>query len=605
MTMTDTHATPTLSPELNHVTDNTTSGDALLYWLQRRLLFLATVDRDDTAFPTAVITALKQLITRLYTAQQNAVSAIATPTLADDNIDLAALMATFPTLISSTTAQQPTPIVVFADFVAFRRDWQQLDKTAAYLQRGVNLGAIHLPHVILDKLSWQLAGGAMLSDEQKLAAITAATQPFSVITGGAGTGKTTTLAKALELCLLENPQAEIQLAAPTGKAAHRLNESLAAQIDSVDKSVRPQLALLQAKTIHRLLGIAEHSGRPFYHANNPLSCDVLAIDEASMLGGDLFNQIQAATLPQTRLILLGDANQLPAINTSAFFTEVSQLPVGYSSDFCQSVNPYLEKPITAKATPLPNAICRLSIARRFAEKSLIEQAGDAILARRYKGLIDLLGKRFYPLSNVGEDFIKQLASAYPNDKTALLQTLSQRKILTANRQGLFGSELINRYLDNRFRQLLGKPQSAWYAGRQIIIEQNDYQLNINNGDIGYCQWRDSESAEQRGGWQIVFDDGRQIPVSVLAKDKYSLAFAITIHKSQGSEYPHVDVVLDSFDKANPNQLINPALLYTAITRAKQDLTVYADAQLLAYALSPTDCPPSPLLAWFEHKTAKQ
>ncbi|PID66716.1 MAG: exodeoxyribonuclease V subunit alpha [Gammaproteobacteria bacterium] len=577
--------------ELNYLMLDEQNSNFFLQQLQSRLVFLATVDQGKENIPPTLLAGLKQLIALLYTAQN---SGDAVVSMASTAINIGELLTAFPNLLSREGDNRPTPMIVFADFVAFRRDWQQLSDTAAYL-RDTSKRQQHMLFSVPDRLAeslsvvqWQLADGSPLSDEQKLAAISAAVLPFCLITGGAGTGKTTTLAKALELCLLQNPDCKIELAAPTGKAAHRLNEALAAQVDSLHPSVREPLKQLQAKTLHRVLGISEHSDRPFYNAGNPLLCQVLVVDEASMVSGDLFAYIRQAVLPDTGIILLGDANQLPAINATAFFTEISRLPVGYSQGFCQLVNPYLNRTIKAKSAPLVNAICPLSVSRRFAKKSLIEQVADAILARQAEKIRVLLGQHFVALSAVGTHFIEQLAGHYPREKIALQNALQHRIILCANRRGSFGSAFINRYLDAVFRQILGKPQAVWYQGRRILIEQNDYQLGINNGDIGRCEWHKDK------GWYIVFDDGRFLPVNHLAEEKYSLAFAITIHKSQGSEYPHVDVVLDRFDQQHPNRLIDKALLYTAVTRAKDSLTLCADAELLDYALTKSDQPLSPL-----------
>ncbi len=566
-------------------------NDFFLQQLQKRLIFLATLDKGKDFYTDNELSALRHLIALLYNAPNHHNGVVSVEQITGNIGDL---INTFPNLLSHAEDNRPTPIIVFADLIAFRRDWQQLNETADYLRNSVTKQKnISFPTDSLSVIHWKLANGYPLSDEQKLAAISAAVLPFCVITGGAGTGKTTTLAKALELCLLDNPNCQIAIAAPTGKAAHRLNESLAKQMDSIHLSVREKLQQLHATTLHRLLGISEQSGRPFHNAKNPLACDVLVIDEASMVGGDLFTDIRQALLPDARIILLGDANQLPAINSTAFFAEISRLPIGYSEHFCELVNPYLTDKITAKHSPLPNTICRLSVSQRFAEKSLIEQASDAVLTRESNKLIDLLGENFISLSVVGKHFIQQLADNYPTEKSALQTALNQHIILCANRQGIFGTAFINRYLDDKFRHLLGKPQSQWYAGRRILIEQNDYQLGIHNGDIGSCQWSDN-------GWQIVFDDGRTLPVEQLLTEKYSLAFAITIHKSQGSEYAHVDIVLDTFDAQNPNPLINQSLLYTAITRAKHHVRLYTDAELVDFALQRTDIGLSPLSTLFSH-----
>ncbi len=509
----------------------------------------------------------------------------------DTSIDIEQLAKDFPHLIGTSQGSK-APIVIFPPFIAFRRDYQLLAESANFLTRSQSI-SIPSPQAF-EKVTWHLGDDEQgdkkhMNHEQRLAAITASSLPFCSITGGAGTGKTTTLAKALELILLDNPNKTILLAAPTGKAAQRLNESLAKQISHAHHSVRETLLKLKARTLHQLLGISAESGMPFFNRKNPLRCDVLAVDEASMVGSHLFSQIQQAILPQTQLILLGDANQLPPINSTAFFNDVSRLPITYSEEFCQSINPYLEQaltPTTDNANQLNNAICRLNVSQRFAQKSVIEQAGEAILAEDNQKLLKVLGERLKPLSSntnarQSQQLVSSILSNYPENAEELDNCLNERIILCANRQGNFGSYGINQLLDKIFRKRLSESQphsqSPWYEGRRILIEQNDYQLNITNGDIGACRKIDQQ-------WWIVFDEKRKISVDDLIEEKYSLAFAISIHKSQGSEYKAVDIVLDNFSAEQPNPIVTKALLYTAITRAKQEFSIYADKDLIVHAL---------------------
>lgn len=572
--------------------------DALLTLLQQRLINWG----DNTQSTPDSKNQLTRLLTQLYQAQKNGIDALPIKTLQTQyDIDIKALTSLYPTLIShSERLTQPlieTPLVCFSDFVGFRRQVTVLQQILTFLQKPRYLSVP--PPSVFERIQWTFAHQITLNPEQQLAAITAASVDFCIITGGAGTGKTTTLAKALELQLLTAPNSRIILAAPTGKAAHRLNTALAAQQQYIDPEVRHLFSSLQATTIHRLLGISEHTGKAFYHHQNPLACDVLAIDEASMIGADVFTQIIAARLPHTRLILLGDANQLPAINSSAFFREISQQPLSYSDDFITAVNPYLQAPIKPNhlANTLTNSLCRLHRAQRFAQQSLIDDTAAAILQRHSAQLKILLQPHHHVLSHQNDDFLSALQQGYHGDKTTLLTALETRMILCANRQGPFGSDRINAYLDDYCRrQLSTQPQTTtWYHGRRIIIEQNDYTLNLNNGDMGRCEWHDNR-------WMIIFDDNRRLSISELTPDKYRLGFAISIHKSQGSEYPHVDIVLDTYDADNPNPLITPALLYTAVTRAKTTLTVYSDMALLDVALNQPQDHPSPLLVLLDDNT---
>lgn len=556
-------------------------GSALLSLLQRQLIKLG----QTTETTASEKQQLSTLIALIYHAQQDSMVLTTEKTELSLDMTISALTTCFPTVIGGVD-KITTPIVTFAGFIAFRRDYQGIQKIADYLRCHHHCDDLRVPTAkALSCFDWSLADGADLNTQQRLAVFSAASLPFAIITGGAGTGKTTTLTKALELILLDNPDANIVLAAPTGKAAHRLNESLNKQLPSVNPESRNALAVLKAQTLHRVLGISERTGKPYYHAGNPLYCDVMAIDEASMVGGDLFLLLQSALLAHTKLMLLGDANQLPAVESWAFFNAMSQLPIGYSAAFCEAVK-VIGVTLTEQSVPLPNHICQLTESKRFSDKTIVAQCADAVLAGDANMLTTCLSSHYIELSML-PDFYHVLAEQYPKEPQALLAALSERIILCANRQGAYGSEAISHYLDDYFRDILGQRGQQWYVGRRIMIVQNDYQLDIHNGDIGVCQLVD-------GDYVIVFDECRVINTEMLSID-YVLAFAISIHKSQGSEYQHVDIVLDVFDAQFPNRLVTPALLYTAITRAKQYISLYADAALLHYALQDNQMPPSPLL----------
>ncbi|PIE42489.1 MAG: exodeoxyribonuclease V subunit alpha [Gammaproteobacteria bacterium] len=554
--------------------------DALLAQLKRR--FPSMIDNVDKRVSIDLHQAFELLITRLYRAQLVGQAVVIADYEHEADIRVDQLRESFAALISAADEDRPTPIIYFDQFICFRRYYQQLSDSVAYLQMKRPMSPISADS--FRQIDWRLSGGEDLTTEQRLAAIGIATQPFCLVTGGAGTGKTTTLSKGLELLLVNNPAAHVVLAAPTGKAAHRLNEALAGQIAGAHSTVKELIASLRATTLHRLLGISAKSGRPYFTARNPLRCDVLVIDEASMIGSDLFVLIQAALLPSARLVLLGDANQLPAINSAAFFNEISQLPIGYTVDFCDLVNPLLGSKLAAVNSPLPNAIYPLSASHRFAQQSIVELVSAAILASDMDAVTAALGPRLLPLSVLSseQDYRQHLLGRYPNSREALLSALSRRVILCANRQGPFGSRALNDYLDSRFRRLLNSGPSqpredSWYEGRRIMIERNDYMLGLYNGDIGCCQLIDEQ-------WQIVFEGNRLVHTDDVTPDDYSLAFALSIHKSQGSEYDEVAIVLDTFDPDAPNPLVTDKLLYTAVTRAKKEIVIYSDTALIAQAL---------------------
>lgn len=560
--------------------------NALLNALQRRLVAMAEFKHS---LPNEVKEALQHLIAQLYQAQQQGHSVL---TLSDCQtaIDIEKLRIAVPEIIGENPH---TPIAYFPPFIAFRRDFRELLDTANFLSNSNQSLSPPTSHA-LQTINWSVNAQHTLSKEQQLAALTAATLPFSIITGGAGTGKTSTLTKALELILLSQPQSTILLAAPTGKAAYRLNESLQQQLSSVNHRVAALLSKLSATTLHRLLGVSEHSGRSYHHAGNPLHCDVLAIDEASMVSGDWFLRIRQALRPQSKIILLGDANQLPPIDGTPFFNEVSRLPLGYSQDFCHIAHT-LDLSLQPQPTPLPNAICHLTVSHRFDHSPLIRNSATAVLNNQKDTLLQQLNqhKAYFTLTQP-EALYHQLIIDFPNDRQTWLQSLKQRMILCAYRQGVFGSESINRYLDNHFRQQFAQYQTAdkstpWYVGRRVMVTQNDYSLEIYNGDIGYCEWDDNQHR-----YVICFDNKRRLAVELL-ENHITVAFAITIHKSQGSEYPHIDIVLGSLGAEHEQVFISQSLLYTAITRAKEQLRLFADTETLNQALTDCQQPLSPLL----------
>ncbi len=544
--------------------------NALLNQLQQRLLSLADIDSQST-----IGYAVQKLIAQLFQAQQSG-DGIVTIAAVEEHLDtsIAALCVDCPSLLNGVDSH--SPIVVFPPFIAFRRTYIQLRQLLDNLLKRQQ--GIPPSQAALNTITWTLSEENSLNDEQKIAAISAASHPFSIITGGAGTGKTTTLSKALELILLDQPQTDILLAAPTGKAAQRLNESLQQQLTSVHSKVRATLEKVQAQTLHRLLAVSEDSGRAYRNEHNPLACQVLAIDEASMIGSDLLMQVLYALPDQAKLILLGDANQLPPVNAISFFNDISKIIPQYSDDFLALVNSHLDSPrLPAAITENPvfsNQICPLTLTNRFADQSVIEQAATALLSSDTDALLAALTHHRFAIGDA-PSLYRQLCDSYPVDRQQLLENLQQRMILCANRQGPFGSDAINRTLDTHFSTLLATTKDdPWYSGRQILIEKNYPDLNLSNGDIGRCQQRE-------GQWWIYFEHGMAMPVALLPP-RYSLAFAITIHKSQGSEYPRVDIVLDQFNPETPNPLVSVPLVYTAITRAKETVYLYGDDALLQH-----------------------
>lgn len=450
----------------------------------------------------------------------------------------------------------------------------------------------------------------LLNKEQQDAIHMANQSAFSIITGGPGTGKTFTVAQLV--MALQQEQADISdakvnlaLAAPTGKAAQRMQESLQAAIQQAGVSIQ----LPEAKTIHRLLGIGQ-GGRPRYHNDNPLSEDIIIVDEASMLGVELANHLVSAVKPNARLILLGDANQLAAVDAGAVL-----------ADLC-------------RISALQNVHQSLIASRRFKEDSgigklarLINQSGESHSVTKNMAAVWQLFQEnesldFYHLTsglneNMNDNetsnqiknslsknkFLKKISNNYLNyfnqtqkiltrikkaksvptketieDFKGLMALLNEFRILTAGHHGHCGDHHINKYLSEQHRAQLKLPlsKSPWYHGRPIMVLQNNYELGLFNGDIGICL------QTERGRLQVFFENKTQgINVNMLSDEMIATAYAMTIHKSQGSEFDHVAI---SFDDSN-TRLLSQELMYTAVTRAKKQVSVFSTASALTQALS--------------------
>ncbi|TXD97809.1 exodeoxyribonuclease V subunit alpha [Psychrobacter frigidicola] len=466
------------------------------------------------------------------------------------------------------------------------RTWQAEYALARHIMRIKNQTVNKLPITL----------NPLLNTEQQDAIHMANNSAFSIITGGPGTGKTFTVAQLV--IALQQAQAEdvigdsvsktnLALAAPTGKAAQRMQESLQDALQQAGVTMQ----LPEAKTIHRLLGIGR-GGQPRYNADNPLSEDIVIVDEASMLGVELANYLVSAIKPNARLILLGDANQLAAVDAGAVLADLCRIPA------------------------LQDVHQRLEVSRRFSAESgigklarLINQ-NDTDLPAVWELLRDDEALSFYQAFNTASDIpstsnkltlnslsdynryferTKKILKKTTKEKSIpalehiknykeLMISLNTFKVLTAGHYGQHGDHYINNYLSEQHKNQLKLPlsKSPWYHGRPVMILQNNYELGLFNGDIGICLQTD------RGRLQVFFENKAQgISVNMLSDETTATAYAMTIHKSQGSEFEHIAI---SFDDQN-TRLLSKELIYTAVTRAKKRVSIFSTASAFTYALS--------------------
>ncbi|OMG67315.1 exodeoxyribonuclease V subunit alpha [Stutzerimonas balearica] len=444
---------------------------------------------------------------------------------------------------------------------------------------------------LADSLARLFAFNRQTPDWQRLAAAQAVRRRLAVISGGPGTGKTTTVVRLLA-ALLEQPggaNLAIGLAAPTGKAAARMAEAIRnakAQLP-VAEAIRAALPD-EARTLHRLLGSRGDSPRVRHDAANPLPLDVLVVDEASMVDLALMAKLVEALPPRARLILLGDKDQLAAVEAGAVFAELCE---GRGFDARAAAD--LERltgqavPIQAPRSRLGDAVVLLTHSHRFAGDSGIGElarrinAGDApgTLALLREGAAELLWNAEPSaaalVERLEQGYAAYLQAARQGDPAAAFAAFNGFRALTAQREGAFGVAGLNEALEARFKRRLGvASRERWYPGRAIMVRQNDYALGLFNGDIGLCL--------QSGDGLRVFFEGEQgfrgfAPARLPSHDS---AFAMTVHKSQGSEFSEVLLALPE----QPSPLLTRALLYTGITRARQRVELWALPARLAEAV---------------------
>ena len=483
----------------------------------------------------------------------------------------------------------------------------------------------------LDRLFAPAAGAAQSArgvDWQKLACAVALRSRLSVVTGGPGTGKTYTAARLLALLVAVDPHPErlrVALAAPTGKAAARLKQSIDAALADLQERVGDALDLHAfaqrmgaARTLHALLGARPDTRQFRHHAANPLDVDVLIVDEASMVHLEMMAALLDALPASARVVLLGDKDQLASVEAGAVL-----------GDLCRDAEAGRYNPETARyalaaagetlppefldagaaAPGLAQHTVMLRESRRFGgpigQLALAVNRGDAAGARRV--LADDRSGALQALEGCSAEAVVRLAlhgrpgasACYrdylqamahrPADPGALAHTDWVRSVLTAFerfrllcavREGEWGAAGLNRAVEAALRAagLLGA-RGEWYAGRPVMVTRNDAALGVFNGDIGIAL----PSATAGGGLRVYFADGplvRSVGVARLAQ--VETAFAMTVHKSQGSEFEHTVLVLPP----RAGAVLGRELVYTGITRARQAFTLAAaQPGLLAQAVA--------------------
>ncbi|WP_097459543.1 exodeoxyribonuclease V subunit alpha [Mangrovitalea sediminis] len=452
-------------------------------------------------------------------------------------------------------------------------------------------------------IHWQTVGAAL-----------AARSAFTVISGGPGTGKTTTVVRLLGLlqglALETGRSLRIHLAAPTGKAAARLTESISAAVGQLPPEIAAEIPTT-VTTVHRLLRPIPHSRRFRHHAANPLHLDLLVVDEASMVDLELMDALLDALAPRTRLILLGDKDQLSSVEAGAVLGELcrdAENP-GYSNGLghwlAQQTGYDLGAYQGDQAGAIGDHIALLRRSHRFGEHSGIGRLARAVNAQdrtAMRGVLDekdsddvalvIAGDREglpdTVLDNLllegGRNLFHTRGDAAPQGyrhyleivargaqdqdfdtwAAQVLEAFGQFQVLCALRKGPYGLEGLNHAIERRLRErgLLSEGH-PWYAGRPVLVTVNDYGLGLMNGDIGIAL-PDPTSA---GRLRVCFPtaDGGIKRVLPSRLGTVETVFAMTVHKSQGSEFGHACLVLP--ERISP--ILTKELVYTGITRARR------------------------------------
>ncbi len=488
------------------------------------------------------------------------------------------------------------------------RYWEYEHRLAADIQRRARAD---MPGVDLDRLQQgvrRLFPPALSAktgtDWQKVAAVVSVLKRLCIITGGPGTGKTYTVAKILAL-LLEQGISRIALAAPTGKAAARMAESIAAAKTTMDGPADILQAIPSAtSTIHRLLKPIPDSPYFRHHADHLLPVDVLVVDEASMVDLALMSKLVQAVPFDTRLIIIGDKDQLSSVEAGSVFGDLCNRATRnrYGAGFRKQIESITDGPVDASESAdltrneLQQGIVILGKSHRFSENSgigafsravnrgdpdaamacLNQSADRSVLWRP----ISTRNRLFQFLSPVILNGYRRIFRQ--SDINETIAQLDRHKILCALKKGPFGADSINRFAESELRKhgSLQPGSLPWYAGRPILITQNDYFLSLFNGDIGITlQDNSGASAEPLVYFRDPTGDIRGIPPYRLPE--HETVYAMTVHKSQGSEFDHVTLVLPDQDAP----VLTRELIYTAVTRARKTLTIYGREAVIRSAIT--------------------
>lgn len=461
----------------------------------------------------------------------------------------------------------------------------------------------------------------LYTDWQLAAAISAYLNHFTIITGGPGTGKTTSVAKVLSLLLSKNPELSIAIAAPTGKAAVRVGESLKKTRLQIPDDIRHRLNQFQPTTLHKLLGFQYDSIYFKYNKANQLPYDVIVVDEASMIDVAMFSKLITSVRHDARLIFLGDKNQLASVEAGSLFGDLCRLQQPsnrFDAKRIDLINEFLHKQelkiqpahLADASTPLINHIVELRRSRRFEHNSKIGQLSRSILENDQVVLTDLLEQNTFDAAHpvfqpsAPQDQIKDVVmfdaensdelfeqfiagyAAYIQSPTIedALKAINRLRILCVVREGNRGIYQINKKTEQLLKQRgirnqdgsLFNPDKEFYENRPVIVTRNLPDLKLSNGDVGIM--RKDPDGYMKVWFETPEGPARAVPAAYIGG--LETVFAMTIHKSQGSEYNNILLVLP---EQEDHKLLSAELIYTGVTRAIDNVFLQSSASVIQAA----------------------
>ncbi|MEP0354518.1 exodeoxyribonuclease V subunit alpha [Paraglaciecola sp.] len=546
--------------------------------------------------------------------------------------------------IQSITTEQSSdnlnakPIVMESGQLYLHRYWQYESELAAIIRHKAAISHtldISQAKQLLNRLFINTASHSQLDtpqtlDWQKVAVCIAASQRLSFITGGPGTGKTTTVTRLLALLqglaskdvLRKGKPLTIQLVAPTGKAAARLTESISAAKLKLPSDLQQNLPE-QCQTIHRLLGAKPQS--PYFKADasNPIHLDVLVLDEASMVDLPLMAKLFAALPTHAQVVLLGDQDQLASVETGSVLSDICAACES-PKDTIESLGLYSEGvqqtlielmdlpnsvlPLASNHTPsaIQNNLVKLLKSHRFKNDSGIGQLAKHINTGQGAKCFSLLnGTEFTDIDwyhpnqssppAVANEILKTLIVKLLPVYQAYIQALQDgdirqgfnilqtQQVLCAQKSGFWGVNQLNNLIENELhKQGLIDTSKDFYIGRPVMLSKNDHQLKLFNGDIGLVM-ADPNNPNLTKVWFIT-PEGELRGLLPSRLPSVETLYAMTIHKSQGSEFDSVYLCLPPITPNNQGRGLNRELIYTGLTRAKKEFMLFAEQKALSVSL---------------------